>query len=274
MRNGSDKRSMISIPDVRGADVVFDLDGTLLHGDLGETVFYHLLLHDMELGDPRNDPFMQSDSQIAINCRGRTAQILALYQALHHRGREERAYKLTARIIGRYSVEHVRKVAKGILELDVGPFDRKCRIELPNGGQLEYVLYYGARIRQRMVYLVRHLHSTGARIWIVSASPQPVVEGCGDLLGIPNSNVLAATVSRGNYKIIRFPWARDKAEVLREAGVVNPRIAFGNGLEDLELLLLAEHAVVMADGNSTLLDEANRRHWDVLEPMTKFIFCD
>ena len=144
---------MISIPDVRGADVVFDLDGTLLHGDLGETVFYNLLLHDKELGDPRSDPVRQSDPQIMLNCRGRTAQILALYQALHQRGREARAYKLTARIIGRYSVKHVRKMAKRILELDVDPVDRKCRIELPNNDKIEYVLHYGARIRRRMMEL-------------------------------------------------------------------------------------------------------------------------
>ena len=274
MRNGSEKRSMISIPDVRGADVVFDLDGTLLHGDLGETVFYNLLLHDKELGDPRSDPVRQSDPQIMLNCRGRTAQILALYQALHQRGREARAYKLTARIIGRYSVKHVRKMAKRILELDVDPVDRKCRIELPNNDKIEYVLHYGARIRNRMMELVRHLHSEGARIWIVSASPQAVVEGCGDLLGIPNRNVLAATVTRSDYKIVRFPWARDKAEVLREAGVTHPRIAFGNGLEDLELLQAAEYAVVMADGNPTLLDEAIRRQWDIFRPLTKFVFRD
>lgn len=265
---------MISIPDVRGADIVFDLDGTLLIGDLGETVFYRLLLHAMEHGDSSNDPIMQSDPKITINCRGRTAQILALYQALHQHGREERAYKLTARIVGRYSVDRVRKMAKRILELDVDPIDRKCLLELPNGDRIESVLHYGARIRQKMMDLVRHLISAGARIWVVSASPQPVVEGCGNLLGIAYSSVLAAKVSRGDDKIERFPWARDKVEVLREVGVLRPRIAFGNGLEDLELLQAAEHAVVMADGNPTLLDEATRCQWDVLESVTEFVFRD
>jgi phosphoserine phosphatase len=274
MRHGSEKRSMISIPDVRDADVVFDLDGTLLHGDLGETVFYSLLLHPMELNDLRHAPFMQSNPQMTWDCRGRTAQILALYQTLLERGREERAYKLTARFVGRFSVDSIREMAKNILELALDPVDLNCRIGLPKGVQVEYVLHYGARIRRRMMDLVRRLRGEGARIWIVSASPQPVVEGCGDLLGLPEEKVLAALVSSSDHRILRFPWARAKAEVLREAGVVHPRIAFGNGLEDMELLQLAEHAVVMADGNPTLLEEAYRRRWDVLEPVTRIMFRD
>jgi phosphoserine phosphatase len=123
-----------------------------------------------------------------------------------------------------------------------------------------------------MARLVHQMFERAARLWIVSASPQAVAEGCGDLLQFPRRNILATVVEPGPHGNPRFPWKQDKLAVLHAAGVHRPLLVFGNGLEDCEMLEAASIPIAMADGNSKLLEVAGERHWQILGPRTKVEF--
>jgi len=259
---------IISFPDVRGADVVFDLDGTLLQGDLGETVFYLLLLN--ELGIDGDLPALLSHDEISLpasqvsQCQ---AQTLKRYLALMGRGELARAYKLTAQLVGSYPAEDIRSKAAEILSANVSPV--RLALHLPASNQQRHAIMLGACVRPKMAQLARGLRERDARLWIVSASPQPVVEACSDLMDIPRGNVKGALTSGGDNRVTRFPWKAEKARALREQGVNAPLLVFGNGVEDLDMLQQARMPVVVWDAKPALLELARRRGWPVLGDATE-----
>jgi phosphoserine phosphatase len=268
----TNEHKLIVFPHIENRDVVFDLDGTLLEGDLGETVFFRMLLQQEDYCDASRDPFLEQNGQVHCIAKGNRAQELTHYQNLLARGHREEAYIFTARVLNRYPKDHIRAIAEQILLAENVPIQMSCLMELGGETQRESVLQYGARIRHEMTQLVGRLLENSARLWIVSASPQAVAEGCGDLLQFSRTNVLATIVSQGENKPSRFPWKAAKRAALRKAGVLQPAIVFGNGVEDCEMLDSAKMSVVMADGNSELLDIARQRDWYILGPSTRVKF--
>jgi len=263
---------VIRILGTEDRDVVFDLDGTLLQGDLGETVFFHFMLQQDWNGGAATPQFKALDLSTSYAVQGERALELSIYQDLLLQGERERAYIFTARVLSRFPKDRVRTIAVQLLSMKRETTSIHCELELPGDVQRECNIPYGAVIRPQMEHIVRHLADCGARLWIVSASPQEVAEGCGDLLHFPRTNVLATYIEGQEAAVARFPWDADKLRVLRESGVNEPLIVFGNGVEDTEMLASAKFSVVMQDGNSDLLTVAKERGWYIHNPSTRFEF--
>lgn len=240
---------------LNGQDVVFDLDGTLISGDIGETLFYHTLITQS------NAPLSESTENYenlnkAFILPKRNFDIFTDYQAAIRAHSYRKAYLLTA--------EWLRQFPRHDLELLIQKFLEKPSTEntvylsiATDGGIREIEISYGIAIRPDMLTLVRHFHSCQAKLWIVSASPQMVCEIVAEQIGIPNTQVLGA----GTGEEEQIPWGITKATLLREAGVAEPLAVFGNGEGDLEMLAAAKFPVVVMDGSKEMLAIAEACDW-------------
>ena len=251
----------IQFPNVRGQDVVFDLDGTLINGDIGETTFLYLK-SEGQLGHDSPPQILQ----ISDKDQGNPGSA-AIYKYLSYceSNQFDKAYRYTADEIAKYQAKVICKVVTNFLEGSSG--FSQIKIQFPEEDQrspfAEYTVNYGVSIRKKLAGLIGEFQKMKANIWIVSASPQFVVDACGKRFGLLRENVYGAVPGNGLYDEGRFPWKADKVTVLNEKGIQEPLIVFGNGLEDLEMLKAARYPVVMEDSHPGLLEYARERDWTI-----------
>ncbi|MBN1263976.1 MAG: haloacid dehalogenase-like hydrolase [Anaerolineales bacterium] len=246
-------------------DVIFDLDGTLLEGDLGETVFYHYLLQDHMGGflqDSSQHPGSSEQNQLKeIVLHGNAARAFQRYRSLLENSRFEEAYAFVACWIDQQE-EDARVVTQAVLKINCGPVGIRIRLENGQKGPA-YQSAYGARYKPGMKALAKKLLAAGADGWIVSASPQPVCEVVGDQMGFHRSRVIGVHTSEGE---LHTPWGSGKVTALQQRGVKNPLLAFGDSAGDCEMLLFARHGFLVRNGSdNALLAEARKYGWFVLE---------
>jgi phosphoserine phosphatase len=237
------------------------MDGTILNGDLGETVFF--LLHGQSLKEEYPNIEWPDIDIHTLSPQNNPDETIHQYLSFTSSGAFSDAFKLTAQVIGNYPSEEIQIFAKQILNINSSFTTHTFELTELDDRVAEYVIHIGSQIRSEMAQLIHQLKDRGARVWIVSASPQPVVEACGDMLGIPRNRIFGATSNEDNSKLTRFPWKEDKVTALQDAGVSKPLIVFGNGLEDLNMLEIAVKPVVVADAHEPLLQLAKERKWDI-----------
>ena len=253
---------------MKDRDIVFDLDGTLIASDIGETLFYHTLLTqtqaplaedaDIQLLRPGNlrDAFTLSKENL---------ELLMAYQTAIGAASFREAYLLTAKWLERYSRGDLERLIRALFEKPNVGKTITCQGCADNGIQ-ELEISYGTAFKPDMLAIVRYLQSCQARLWIVSASPQEVCEIMAERIGIPREHVLGAKSNSGNAAPPQIPWGDAKTALLREAGVVEPLIVFGDSAGDLDMLAAAKFPVVMADRSEKMLAIAEERGWWVSIP--------
>lgn len=240
----------VSWDDVHGEDIVFDMDGTLVEGDLGETVFYRCLL-----GSKTGDP----DAECVHRLTGNAAQVLHVYRCNIRQGQLMEAYRFVAEWLESLPGEAVTAAARDILNADVAPHVLRVVTDRTDGS-CEHELRYGARRKADMQHLIGTLEKKGAKCWIVSASPQKICEVLGEAFHIPDKRVLGVRAQNGSVFI---PWHLDKVTALQERGVAQPLVAFGDSKGDREMLYFARHQVVMHGGDPALIKEAKKQRWHI-----------
>ena len=246
-----------------GQDIVFDLDGTLIEGDIGETLFYHSLLAVSMYArsdEKWSQPFSGLDPMKPIPVRGESAQLLYDYQTALAEGAFEKAYTRTAIWLESFPREEIELLLLRLLAAAIQPVRMPCRVYV-NGTSRDLQISYGVRVKADMRVLLQTFREQGARLWIVSASPQVVCELVGREFHIPPHNILGVQASADGQQVSRFPWGAGKVRVLREAGVTQPYFAFGDGEGDIEMLSLARYPVVIANGSASLLQIARQKDW-------------
>jgi len=246
-------------------NVIFDLDGTLLTGDLGETVFIHILLQD-QIGR-----LLQWIRTIAAPAghtaspefvlRGQEAQAFKHYRNLLENGSYGEAYGFAAQWIGQQEMD-CKEIAHSILRNNFNPV--QIHIHVDTGQQsAPFPAAYGARIKPSMKVLSGRLLHSGAECWIVSASPQRVCEAAAEQLGFQQDRVLGVHARDG--KSIA-PWGSGKVSALQRRSVQKPLLAFGDSSGDRELLLFARQGVLIGSSHTgDLLEEARLNGWFILE---------
>ncbi|MGV8025238.1 MAG: HAD family hydrolase [Anaerolineaceae bacterium] len=246
-----------------GQDIVFDLDGTLIEGDIGETLFYHTLLAGA-IYTPNDEkwflPFSKPDSKIPIPIHGESAQLLLGYQIDLSEGDFEKAYTSTARWLENYPRKDIELLIVRLLATNAEPVRIACQVFSQGKPQAMHICY-GVHIKVGMREMVRNFHEKGARLWIVSASPQMVCELVGRDFKIEPEYILGVKVAKDGRQISRFPWGSSKVRVLHEAGVTKPLFAFGDGEGDIEMLSIAKYPVVIEKGSTSLLKIASQKDW-------------
>lgn len=248
---------------VRAQDVVFDMDGTLIEGDLGESVFYWSLVHSHEEGFGVGGALQEGAafSVIPGKIDGYAAEVLLRYHQLLEQGKSEDAYGLVAREIQQVPGMFIHAISKGILSGTASPITQDVHVRLADG-EKTIGLTYGARLIDAMHDLAVQLQHAGARCWIVSASPQTVCDAVAMKIGVPLERVVGVQSKNG---LMYVPWRNGKVEALQKRGVDQPLIAFGDSEGDYDMLQFAAHGVVIGHHCPVLLESARQHGWMVLD---------
>jgi HAD superfamily phosphoserine phosphatase-like hydrolase len=126
-----------------------------------------------------------------------------------------------------------------------------------------------ARIFPEMRELVRQLQSAGCDAWAVSSTNQWVIREAMPHVGISPEKILAASaeVKDGviTDRLIRVPSGPTKPKVILEVIGQVPDAAFGNSRWDVEMLILARHAVAV-NPNPDLEKLAREKTWTIYWP--------
>lgn len=253
----------VSDSELKGQDVIFDMDGTLIQGDLGETVFLLSLIHHSSGSSQRvfaeGGPHRTGSPVILA---GEAADTLFQYLAMIGQGEMEGAYALTARWIAEQQGWDPGTMAREVLEQDLPPGILHMRL-IHEGQEVCFTPRYGARFLPFMRELAGQILQAGASGWIVSASPQPVCEAVGNLLGFSPSQIIGVEWEQGG---LRTPWGKQKVIELQRKGVSAPLLAFGDSAGDVALLSFARHGVLVNTSREPeLLRQAHQQGWMILQ---------
>ena len=136
---------------------------------------------------------------------------------------------------------------------------------------LQEAIQHG-RIRwvDEVARLISTLHAHGWEVWIVTASPEVVVEIAAAQYAIPATRVIGmrAAVRAGRYTsevLEPITYREGKLEALRQRCGADPLIAMGDSPSDEALLRAAEVGIVVDRGDSTLRERAHRAGWHIVE---------
>jgi len=202
--------SVGSHPGVPGPFAVFDWDHTLFHGDIGDAVFLHLVRHALihrpaawEDTSPHLTPAARAALARSTNGRPRQPDTPALARELasiylHHRTaggatafaghdpeRTHPSYAWCASLMAGFTPGQIADLTREVLD----HLERR-----PPGSTAEVAGCDGwidwARFADPMVALARQLEAAGLPVWIVSASPQTVVETCATRAGLAPERVI------------------------------------------------------------------------------------
>lgn len=206
---------------------VFDADGTLWRGDVGEDFLR----------------FLAAGGHLPRAATG----VYAEYERLHAH-RPDEAYAFSVIVMAGMEESSLRRLA-------VDFFRHR---------------YLGRLFRWVRPALSR-MRAVGTEVWICSASPRWIVEAGAAELGVPADRVVGVDCElidgRLSAKVLEPVTAgAGKVAWLTRRGV-RPSLAVGNGALDLEMLLAAEAALVVAPQDAphtALAVEAARRGWPVL----------
>jgi len=125
------------------------------------------------------------------------------------------------------------------------------------------------RIFPEMLELTNQLVNQGCEIWAVSSTNNWVVEVGASRFGIPQGQVLAASVhiedGHASDRLIRVPTDELKAVVIREAIGKPMEAVFGNSVHDQAMLEMAKWPFCV-NPNPDLEKIAQERGWTVYWP--------
>lgn len=207
---------------------VFDWDNTVVKNDIGDaTLFY--MLRNSKVRQPREKDwrrtsrFLTGDAVAALSSacsglagadeplptgqdmgKGCATEIVKIYTggttkdgkkafAGFNYRRMEPAYAWAGQLLAGYSHQEARAIGEAALtEALVAPENTSYQIGEVTG------LTGWLRLYPQMMDLIATLHRTGFAVWVVSASPQPIVEAAAARLGIDAEHVIGIRqVARG-----------------------------------------------------------------------------
>jgi phosphoserine phosphatase len=110
--------------------------------------------------------------------------------------------------------------------------------------------------------LVKDCQDKGARVYIISGSPQGVVESFCRFQGLQAQLARGARVEKEGRTVI--PFGMEKVKILTREGITQPYMAFGNSIGDFEMLTIAENAFVRKNSAPEIIDTARKNHWELI----------
>jgi phosphoserine phosphatase len=205
--------------------VACDADGTLWTGDVGEDFFFHVLEHEALL-----EPAIAGARAMArahgIEAKDGRDTFDALYRAYRaHALPEELACELMAWCVAGRDRKSVREIAR--------------RVHRPG------------EMQGRLIPETQRVLEVASEVWIVSASPAPVVEAALESIGRDPSRSVALEVAWENdvmkpEPIRPIPYAEGKVTNLRARIGARPILAaLGDSAFDLPMLAAARFGIAV-----------------------------
>ncbi len=222
-------RELSSSSGPRGA-IAFDGDGTLWSGDVGEDYFF-ALLESKDIREEATSELRRAARGANLDDHGTGAEIARrLYDAyLEGTYREERICEVMTWIFAGRSLVAARDFAASV----VGARFAETR----------------AHVEVRTV--LDHAATAGYAVWVVSASPRPVVEVAAAALGVAADHVLAATPRLAGDHILAdverpIPYGPGKAAAITRAiGGASLEAAFGDNAFDTDMLCATRRPIAV-----------------------------
>lgn len=122
-------------------------------------------------------------------------------------------------------------------------------------------------IRPAMRELVWALQRLGWEVWVVTASPEVLVQAVAELVGVHPSRVVGMRSEvgpDGRYLprvLDPVTFAEGKLEAVRAHVGADPTFAAGDSVSDEPMMVAARHALLVDRGHEALRDRARSRGW-------------
>ncbi|PJZ69038.1 haloacid dehalogenase [Leptospira perolatii] len=213
--------------------VVFDFDNTMVRHDFGEAVMNELLLRgvpwieDLSLFFSNSQVVEKLESLRNTNKLEFKNLVWAEYDLLQKEKGLEAAYRWSSWIFSGRSDSELRKTASELWKKNLSSSDQESiKPYLP--------------IKE----LISSLQKIGSEIWIVTASPEGIIQEVSEYWGISESRVFGMNLSKVGGRLTHeiqepFTYGMGKVRRLKNSGVLSWDLAFGDTENDFPLL---EHA--------------------------------
>lgn len=230
---------------------LFDMDGTLFAGDLGETSFFVLLACELLHKEPQ--AINASDITLLEQSKGTGLEhILGSYSSAVRQGLMKEAYAITADYV---QTLPYAKVLSACIRCFEAFGDNSCSF-LFDG--VKHSLFV-KKEQHMLAFLQACLHAKKA-VFLVSASPLQVVIAFCEMFALSGITPIAADTRH------ELPYGPGKVERLAQAGVLAAQLAFGNSIGDREMLQLARFGVLRNPGDDTVLRTlAQEKAWMIVD---------
>ncbi len=224
---------------------LFDMDGTLFDGDLGESAYCLHLIAEY-LG---TKAWLLSKEEVRSVGAAPGITDLQRYGTYLEAGEYASAYQMTTEYFERIAYAEVLKTCEHAFSEFQDP-----TLTLSIGSLSLGVFVHPA---PRMLSYLQACKSPV----LVSASPLAVVEAFVELNRLGEIPIIAATESIAN-----LPYGQTKVTLAQQAGIERPFIAFGNSEGDIEMLNWAELGVLRTSTSSlAVIAQAKEAGWLLIE---------
>jgi phosphoserine phosphatase len=225
---------------------LFDMDGTLLDGDLGETTFLMTLAADhlgIKAWDISLHDLLAAEDEIA------QLPTVRRYAGYLSAGDHTSAYQMTTKYMERLPYFDIMQICRWAFIEFSNPATHLTvdSLRLPL-----FVL-----TSQRMLSYV----FACAKPVLVSASPRSVVQAFAYLYDLGNISIIA---SEGGIETL--PYGEAKVRLAKERGITRPFVAFGNSEGDREMLNWAELGVFRStQASPSQIESAKSAGWTIID---------
>jgi len=232
---------------------VFDCDGTVIRGDIGESMFYFQIEHfhfrtspaDVWRAHPRRDRLGDLFDALArhdgAERRDRpefeefAGMLLDWYYGGIAAGRVAEACADIVRLFAGHTVEEVRAIARATFAGELSSPFLTRRLGGRNTSR-------GARYLRESVELLRALAARGFEIWAISGSNTWSVEPVFDRLGVPRTRVIgieleAVAGTLSDVPVVPVPIREGKVAALRQRTPEVPLLVASDSKNDIPLFL-------------------------------------
>jgi len=215
----------------RDACLAFDGDGTLWSGDVGEDL-YHAMVEDGGIREEAHAPLRELARAHGVEPGGTASELALRVMEAYERGAfpEDVVYEITAWLNAGWGRAETAAYARAVLDRAPG---------------------FDARVHAEAAEVIAWARREGVAVYVVSASPRPIVEEAAARFGIPAADVVALTAPWADEtlraEVLRpIPYAGGKVELLRaRAGERVVCGAFGDNAFDAPMLRAARVPVAI-----------------------------
>ncbi|XDD49091.1 HAD family hydrolase [Leptospira sp. WS92.C1] len=242
----------------------FDFDNTLVKNDFGEAVMERFLSQGIPAYQNDISSFFEKEnleqilSSRFVDPSLFRSLVLKEYEFIQSKSGLEASYRWSSWIFSGHTPEELKEISRSVWNshaTDPSPASVK--------------------IYEPIKELVNHLTTNGWDLWIVTASPQEIIQSVSGLFGIPSEKVLGMQLALENgvhsSKIVEpFTYGNGKVKRFQNNAGSLPDIAFGDSINDFPLLNSATQAGFFLDrGKGTIAPPGTKiqslSHWNVLE---------
>lgn len=263
-----------------GSVATLDLDGTIVHNDTGEAVFYHMarqgmlnlqtLLESPGVWEPfERHPDVPNPKPALVELIGNPATrpafanaFIRAYRLLIRRAGKLVAYPWVAFLLAGKTPEEVQQISAEVIEAELNRSLRSTWMEggPPDNRPIE--LHSGLRPYQAMNQLIDRMQAVGIDVWIVTASNRWTAAAYAErFLNLPPQRVIGMT-PRVVGRVIKaeldpdipVTFGKGKSTAIRK--LIGPRPVFtaGDSINQCEMLCMASGLrLVIHKGDQQLL---------------------